>query len=77
MKKGRADLQWFKAGKLYLFEFKVGTDVQKTHQKAFQEANEQEGAKYFIIRSQEEYEREVNTIHLFLDLVFNDNEPFN
>lgn len=56
IKKGRSDAEYFKAGKLYLFEFKVGSDRQKADQKAFQIANEKEGAIYFIIYSKAQYE---------------------
>ncbi|GAB3550260.1 hypothetical protein [Spirosoma fluminis] len=62
VKKGRADLQYLKAGVLYLFEFKVGSDRQKPEQKAFQAANEAEGAVYVIIRSEEQYQATINAI---------------
>lgn len=62
VKKGRADLQYFKNCQLYLFEFKVGSDSQKPDQKAFQEANEAQGAKYYIIRSEQEYQTIINQI---------------
>ncbi|MGF7218633.1 hypothetical protein GGR92_004812 [Spirosoma lacussanchae] len=62
IRKGRCDSQYFKRGRLYLFEFKVGSDSQKADQKAFQEANEREGAIYQIIRSVEQYKLTVITI---------------
>lgn len=62
VKKGRADLQYYKNGVLYLFEIKVGSDRQKPDQRAFQQANEAEGAQYYIIRTVEEYQAIINRI---------------
>ncbi|GAB3643948.1 hypothetical protein [Spirosoma arcticum] len=66
VKRGRADLQYFKSGKLYLFEFKVGYDKQKPEQIEFMIANTDEGAYYFLIFAQDEYQRIIDTIRLNL-----------
>ena len=53
--KGSADMQGVINGRIYYFEIKIGRDKQSPDQVKFQQSVELAGAKYFIIKSFDEF----------------------
>ena len=52
--KGMADMQAIKNGMSVWLEIKVGHDIQREDQKKFQQAIEEHGGKYMIVRDIED-----------------------
>lgn len=53
--KGSADMQGVINGRIYYFEVKIGRDKQSPDQIKFQQSVEAAGAKYFIVKSFDEF----------------------
>lgn len=53
---GVLDFQWYWAGKLYIFDVKLGSDTLKKGQHAYIKAIEAQGGQHFIITSLEQFQ---------------------
>lgn len=54
--KGRTDLEFYYRGVLYMFDVKIGSDRLKTEQKEYIKKNEEQGGKFFEIRSFDQFQ---------------------